>query len=113
MGKALVIATIGEAATGLALLVLPQVVARLLFGEALTGAGVLAAKVAGIALIALAIGCWRGSAAVGMLVYSGAVTLFLAWVGVADGRAGLLLWPAVALHGILTIALLYEWARRR
>jgi len=29
------------------------------------------------------------------------VTLYLAWLGLADGFAGLLLWPAVALHAML------------
>lgn len=112
MGKALLIATIAEAATGLALILVPGLVVRLLFGEGLEGIGASAARVAGIALVALAAGCWRGSAAVGMLCYTVAVGLYLAWVGLGDGHAGLLLWPVVAFHAILAVALIYEQLRR-
>ena len=41
-----------------------------------------------------------------MLIYSAAVALYLAYLGFAGGLTGILLWPAVVLHVILT-ALLY------
>ena len=59
----------------------------------------------GIALIALGVACWPGPPLVGMLTYSAAVTLYLAYVGFAGGLTGILLWPAVVLHAILTAAL--------
>ena len=40
-----------------------------------------------------------------MLTYSAAVTMYLASVGFAGSLTGMLLWPAVALHGILTVLL--------
>ena len=40
-----------------------------------------------------------------MLTYSGAVTLYLAYLGFAGGLSGVLLWPAVALHAVLTVLL--------
>ena len=40
-----------------------------------------------------------------MLTYSAAITLYLAYVGFVGGFAGLLLWPAVVLHAILTALL--------
>jgi hypothetical protein len=40
-----------------------------------------------------------------MLTYSAAVTLYLAYVGVAGGVTGILLWPAVVLHVVLTALL--------
>ena len=40
-----------------------------------------------------------------MLTYSAAVTLYLAYVGVSGAATGLLLWPAVVLHAILTLLL--------
>jgi hypothetical protein len=61
--------------------------------------------VAGIALIALAIACWPGKALIGMLTYSAAVALYLAYVGLAGAVTGILLWPAVVLHAILTALL--------
>ena len=92
----------GEAATGVALLIVPSLVGRLLFGEELTGVAMPVARVAGIALIGLGVACWPGTPAVGMLTYSTAVTLYLAYVGFAGGLTGILLWPAVVLHVILT-----------
>jgi hypothetical protein len=40
-----------------------------------------------------------------MLTYSAAVTLYLAYIGFAGGSTGVLLWPAVVLHVILTALL--------
>jgi hypothetical protein len=99
------LAIIGEGLTGLALLVLPTLVGRLLLGAELTGAGIPAARVAGIALIGLAIACLPGRALVGMLTYSALVTLYLGYVGLTGVFVGILLWPAVVLHAILTALL--------
>ena len=79
---------------------------RLLLGEELSGIAIPVARVAGIALIALGVACWPGPPLVGMLIYSGVVTLYLAYVGFADGLTGILLWPAVVLHLILTALLI-------
>ena len=79
---------------------------RLLLGEELSGIAIPVARVAGIALIALGVACWPGPPLVGMLIYSGVVTLYLACVGFAGGLTGILLWPAVVLHLILTALLL-------
>ena len=105
MKWALVLAAVGEAVTGVALLVVPSLVGRLLLGEELAGVAVPVARVAGIALIGLAVACWPGPPLLGMLAYSAAVMLYLAYVGLAGGVAGVLLWPAVVLHAILTALL--------
>jgi hypothetical protein len=81
----------------------------LLLGEQLTGVAVPIARVAGIALIALGIACWPGPPLLGMLIYSAAVTLYLAYLGFAGGLAGVFLWPAVALHAALSILLGRAW----
>ena len=95
-------AALAEAATGAALLLVPALVGQLLLGAELTGAAVTVARVAGIALIALAVACGLGTPLLGMLIYSAAVTLYLAYVGFEGGPRGVLLWPAVVLHLILT-----------
>jgi len=105
MKRVLIFTAIGEAATGLALLIVPSLVGLLLLGEELTGIAIPVARVAGIALIALGVACWPGPPRVGMLIYSAAVTLYLAYVGFAGNVTGILLWPAVVLHGILTTLL--------
>ncbi len=106
MNKVLVFAAVSEAATGAALLVAPSLVGQLLLGAELTGMAVTVARVAGIALIALGVACWPGTPLVGMLAYSAAVTLYLAYLGFASGMSGALLWPAVVLHAILTALLI-------
>ena len=105
MRRVLVLVAVGEAATGLALLIVPSLVGRLLFGEELTGVAIPVARVTGIALIGLGVACWPGPPLVGMLIYSAVVTLYLAYVGFAGGLTGILLWPAVVLHVILTVLL--------
>ena len=105
MKRVLVLAAVGEAATGAALLIVPSLVGQLLLGEELAGVAIPVARVAGIALIALGVACWPGTPLAGMLTYSAAVTLYLAYAGIAGGFAGILLWPAVALHGVLTVLL--------
>jgi hypothetical protein len=66
MKNAPIIAAIGEAATGLALLLVPSLVGQLLLGEGLDGVAIPVARVAGIALIALGITCWPGPPLFGM-----------------------------------------------
>ena len=83
MKKVLIFAAVAEAATGLALLIVPSLVGQLLLGEELTGVAIPVARVAGIALIALGIACWPGPPLVGMLTYSAVVTLYLAYLGFA------------------------------
>lgn len=102
MKRVLILTAAAEAATGAALLIVPSLVGRLLFGQELTGIAIPVVRVTGIALVALAVACWPGPPLAGMLTYSAAVTLYLAYVGFAGGSTGILLWPAVVLHAILT-----------
>jgi hypothetical protein len=110
MNNALILAAVAEAATGLALLIVPSLVGQLLLGEQLSGVALPVARVAGIALIGPGVACWRGPPLIGMLTYSTMVTLYLAYLGLASGLGGILLWPAVILHLVLT-ALLAQTSR--
>ena len=109
MKYALIFTAIAEAATGLGLLIVPSLVGQLLLGEPFTGVAIPVARVAGIAILALAIACWPGPPLVGMLIYSAVVTLYLAYLGFAGGLAGVLLWPAVAFHAVLSTLLGRAW----
>jgi hypothetical protein len=114
MKNVLHLAAVGEIATGLALLIVPSLVGKLLLGEELTGVAIPLARVLGIALIALGLACWPGGTAVyGMTTYSAAVTLYLGYVGAAGKFAGNLLWPAVILHAILTALLILAAIRAK
>lgn len=106
MTRLLTLAAAAEAATGLALLVLPSLVGRFLLGAELPGVAIPVARVLGIALIALGVACWPGRTALcGMLTYSVLATGYLAWLGLRAEWVGAFLWPAVALHAILTVLL--------
>ena len=114
MKKLLTFAAFAEAATGLALLVVPSLVGRLLLGTALTGVSVAVARVTGIALISLSVACWPGRTALcGMLTYNALATAYLAWLGFRGEWVGPVLWPAVALHAVLTVLLARSWQANR
>jgi len=113
MKKVLVSAAVAEVATGLALLIVPSLVGQLLLGEELAGVAISVARVAGIALVGLGIACWPGPPLAGMLTYSSAVALYLAYLGFAGGLTGVLLWPAVALHAVLSILLGRAWLAKK
>ena len=113
MKKLLALAAFSEAATGLALLILPSLVGRLLLGAELTGVAIPVARVLGIALIALGVACWPGPALLGMLTYGALVTLYLLYLGIRGEWVGPLLWPAVVLHAVLTLLLARAWCKTR
>src|SRR5215510_4876351 len=114
----LTIAAAVEVVTGAILLVYPPLVVRLLVGEDVVGAGIAVGRIAGMGLLAIGVACWpgrdaagRGASLLGMLTYSVLVTLYLIRVGVAYG-GGVLLWPAVAAHGVIALLLARAWLRR-
>jgi hypothetical protein len=112
MKRLLLLAAVSEAATGLALLIVPSLAGRLLLGQELAGVAIPVARVLGIALIALGIACWPGRTALcGMLTYSALATLYLLYLGIRGEWVGPLLWPAVVLHAVLTFLLAGAWCR--
>jgi hypothetical protein len=113
MKGALKFAVVGEALTGLALLIVPSLVGWLLLGVKLTGAAIPCARVAGIALIGLSIACLPGLALVGMLTYGALVMLYLGYLGFVGGFTGILLWPAVVVHAMLSVLLARAWFKAR
>ncbi|HKI21330.1 MAG TPA: hypothetical protein VKA15_25780 [Isosphaeraceae bacterium] len=118
MNKPLAVAALAEAVTGVALVVAPSLVAQLLLGTELSGAAVAVGRVAGISLLSLGFACWPGegptrAALRGMATYGLLVTLYLMYLGLRGESVGSLLWPAVALHAVLTSLLAREWLGAR
>jgi hypothetical protein len=113
MKVGLILAAVAETATGLALVIVPSLVGQSLLGAEFAGVTIPVARVAGIALIGLGVACWPGPPLVGMLIYSAAVALYLAYLGYAEGLTGAFLWPAVVLHAILAALLTRDVATRR
>lgn len=121
----LMITTVVEAGAGLALLVMPAVAVSMLLGVPLdTPTGLVAGRIAGAGLVALAIACWqarngeRGSPATGvveaMLFYNFTATAVLVYAGILLELRSALLWPAIVLHfGLGVWCLLNLWFTRR
>jgi hypothetical protein len=105
-----------EAATGLALMAVPSLVVRLLLGGEISGTSIPLGRLAGCGLLSLGMACWperhaTGNAAHahrGMLTYNSLVTLYFLYLGAGGEWVGVLLWPAVALHGILSLLLVRQ-----
>ena len=109
MNLLLIIAAVIEAGAGLALLLIPTVAVSALLGVPLdTPTGLVASRIAGAALVALAIACWqarngeRGSPATGvveaMSFYNFAGAVVLVYAGTRLDLRSALLWPAIVLH---------------
>ena len=102
-----------EIATGIASIVAPAVVIGLLLGTSDFGQLLPMARCFGVALLGLGLACWpsrfdaanASSALRGMLTYNALIALFLAWFGAVEHIGGILLWPAVALHAVVALAL--------
>jgi hypothetical protein len=108
----LIITAIFEAATGVLLIFWPSELLALLFGpNPEIPLGLTGARLAGVVLLALGIGCWmtrdHGQRPAGkrmittMLTYNVAVAAALAAVGIRYGLHGIILWAAVAAHVVL------------
>ena len=121
----LIIAAVIEAVAGLALLLIPTAAVSVLLGIPLdTPTGLVAGRIAGAALISLAIACWqarngeRGSPATGiveaMSFYNFAAAMVLVYAGIRLDLRSALLWPAIVLHlGLGAWCVTTLWFTRR
>ena len=103
-----------EGGTALALILAPNFVARLLFAVDAQVVAEPIARVAGIALLSLVIACvLPNSARRAILIYNVLVGGYLLALGLAGYADGVLLWPAVVIHGVMALLLIRHSARRR
>ncbi len=109
MKKLLILAGVLEIITGVALMVVPALVGRLLLGAELTGVSIVVARAASIALLALGVACWPGTPLCGMLTYNALATAYFTCLAIHGTWAGPLLWPAAGLHAVLSIFLGRAW----
>jgi hypothetical protein len=114
MKRLLIVAATLELGAGAALLTFPSATAMLLLGAPLDApAAVTVARIAGSALLTLAVACWLASrdahsrAARGvvsaMVIYNAAAALALAAAGIRLRPVPFALWPTVLLHAAMTI----------
>ena len=106
MKAPLTLAALGEIATGLALVVVPALVGRLLLGAELTGVAIPVARVLGIALIALGVACWPGTPLLRHADLQRGRPRSISRISASRAdSAAFFLWPAVVVHLILTALL--------
>ena len=111
--RLLIVTSIIELPTGLGLIAVPTVVARLLLNSEISGAAIPLGRVAGVALLTLGVASWLASydgqscAARGlisaMVLYNIGAALILALAGIRSGFVGIALWPAVILHAVMAV----------
>jgi hypothetical protein len=116
--KLTVIAATGELAiVGLVLLVRPQLFAWLIYGADFSDTGLALARLTGIALLVLMLATWPTPAATSdpassvraPLAYNLLTTIYFVGVGIGGGLIGILLWPAAAVHAIVSFVLGRAW----
>jgi len=105
-----------EIVTGAGLVVVPSLLATLLFGSEMNAVGNLVGRISGLVMLCLAFACWPRSfedkdhqGLAPLLALSLLVTGFLIYVGTGGANVGVLLWPAAAAHLILAILLARAW----
>lgn len=112
MKNLLTVMSVLEGVTGIAVIAAPSFVSSLLLATSLEGAGLIIARLAGVALLTLAVACWlarlkdasatSGTVTAMLLYNTGAAIVFVyAWVGYQ--LVGILLVPAVIAHVLLAI----------
>ena len=105
-------AAVEAAATGVILLLSPVLFGRLILGAELSEPGQALGRLTGIALLGFALTSWPGPSAPSvnraMLTYNLLATIYLCYLGIVGKSVGVLLWPAVAVHVLLTVLLAAE-----
>ena len=98
-----------EAATGIALIAVPDRVAHVLLGTGLSDSGIAVARLAGVALLSLGLACWptahsaTPSAIRALFAYNLLAAFYLGYLRVSGTFVAFLLWPACALHAVLAL----------
>jgi hypothetical protein len=112
----LVLTTIFEGVTAIALIIRPQWVVQLLLGVNISGRVVALSRGMGAGLLCLAFFCWpspapTNRALVAMLIYNFLAAASLAYLCFATKFTGILLIPAFVLHGVFTVCLAVVWLK--
>ena len=114
MKNILTVTSIIEFPTAVVLLVFPSLIAKLLFGATLdTPIALIVARVAGAAILSLAVACWFArndginsavnGLVVAMLLYNTAIALILIYAALVLSLSGIGLWPVVLLHMAMSV----------
>ena len=100
-----------EATTGVALIVDPGCVVRVLLGDRPSDSGIAVGRVAGLGLLSLGLASWPSEdnatvhATRALFIYNLLTALYLGYLRIGRGVSGYLLSPAFGLHVFLTLLL--------
>ena len=110
--RLLAFAAIAEVVTGLALIAVPSLAVKVLFGADVADVAIITSQFAGLALFALGVACCAPTGVLcGMLTYTSLATLGLVYLALGGRWVGPLLWPAVVFHAVLTLFLARAWLK--
>ena len=103
-----------EAQTGIAMLIAPAHVIGLLLGDGLSQTGTAVTRVLGIGLLSLGVSAWENArqqvkpaARIGICIYNIGAAALLGMCGTIGEMSGVMLWPAVGLHGLIGATMLW------
>jgi hypothetical protein len=111
-----------EMVTGVLLIASPSLVSRVLLSASLSEAGVAVGRLCGVGLLSLGLACWpnrngtTAQATRALFAYNLMAAFYLGCLRVGAGFVSYLLWPACALHAVLTALLarpVYEAGRHK
>ena len=114
MKKLFLVTAVVESATGILFLISPPLPVSILFDSSINDpVGLLAARLAGAAILSLGVACWlvskdeksrvaKGLAAA-MLLYNIAAIVLLVYAGLGAHLSGIGLWPAVVMHIVMAL----------
>ena len=114
MKKLFLVTAVVESATGILFLISPPLPVSILFDSSINDpVGLLAARLAGAAILSLGVACWlvskdeksrvaKGLAAA-MLLYNIAAIVLLVYAGLGVHLSGIGLWPAVVMHIVMAL----------
>lgn len=101
-----------ELGAGVALLAAPSLGVQLLLAEEIPGTFLPLVRLAGTALLALGVACWLArsdssspaskAVTAAMTVYNIGAVVILGSAGIGSPSVGILLWPAVILHAVMS-----------
>src|ERR1700757_687281 len=106
-----VVPALEAVATSLVLILAPSLFGWLVLDAELSEAGQALGRLAGIVLLAFGLACWPAPAAANqatsairaLMIYNLLAAIYLLYLGVSSKLVGMLLWPALVLHAILTM----------
>src|SRR5262249_42618951 len=112
LAMVIVVAAAVEVLTGLVLMTFPSVLVRLVFGADAAGVVITLGRMTGFGLFSLCLACWpepgarlSAPALRGPVTYHVLFSALLLYLAISRTIVGVLFWPALLLHLVLTVLL--------